>query len=78
MKIIAMIPARYAATRFPYKLMQPLGNKTVIRSTYENTLATGLFDDVFVVTDHQIIFDEITDHGANKSVANKIKNTMKL
>ena len=34
MKVIAMIPARYAATRFPYKLMQPLGSKTVIRHTY--------------------------------------------
>jgi 3-deoxy-manno-octulosonate cytidylyltransferase (CMP-KDO synthetase) len=63
MKIIAMIPARYAATRFPYKLMQPLGGKTVIRMTYENTVATNLFDDVIVVTDHQIIFDEITNHG---------------
>jgi 3-deoxy-manno-octulosonate cytidylyltransferase (CMP-KDO synthetase) len=63
MKIIAMIPARYAATRFPYKLMQPLGGKTVIRMTYENTVATNLFDDVFVVTDHQIIFDEISNHG---------------
>jgi 3-deoxy-manno-octulosonate cytidylyltransferase (CMP-KDO synthetase) len=63
MKIIAVIPARYAATRFPYKLMQPLGNKTVIRTTYDNTVATNLFDDVFVVTDHAIIFDEITSHG---------------
>jgi 3-deoxy-manno-octulosonate cytidylyltransferase (CMP-KDO synthetase) len=63
MKIIAMIPARYAATRFPFKLMQPLGGKTVIRMTYENTVATNLFDDVIVVTDHQIIFDEITNHG---------------
>lgn len=70
MKIIAMIPARYAATRFPYKLMQPLGNKTVIRSTYENTVALSLFDDVFVVTDHQIIFDEITDHGG-KAIMSK-------
>lgn len=58
-----MIPARYAATRFPYKLMQPLGNKTVIRQTYDNTVATGLFDDVFVVTDHEIIFNEIQSHG---------------
>lgn len=63
MKIIAMIPARYAATRFPYKLMQPLGSKTVIRSTYDNTVATGLFDEVFVVTDHEIIFNEIAAHG---------------
>jgi 3-deoxy-manno-octulosonate cytidylyltransferase (CMP-KDO synthetase) len=63
MKVIAVIPARYASTRFPYKLMQQLGNKTVIRTTYENTLATQLFDDVFVVTDHESIYKEITSHG---------------
>ncbi|MBS1756598.1 MAG: 3-deoxy-manno-octulosonate cytidylyltransferase [Bacteroidetes bacterium] len=63
MKKIAMIPARYAATRFPYKLMHVLGNKTVIRHTYDNTVATGLFDDVIVVTDHQNIFKEINNHG---------------
>ena len=63
MKICAFIPARYAATRFPAKLMQPLGDKSVIRHTYDNTVATGLFSDVFVVTDSTIIFDEITSHG---------------
>lgn len=62
-RIVAMIPARYAATRFPAKLMQMLGNKTVIRHTYDNTVATGLFDEVVVVTDSDIIFDEITRHG---------------
>lgn len=60
-----MIPARYAATRFRYKLMQPLGNKTVIRHTYDNTVATGLFDKVIVVTDHEIIFNEIISNGGN-------------
>lgn len=63
MKITAMIPARYAATRFPAKLMQQLGNKPVIQHTYDNTVATGLFDSVVVVTDSDIIFDEITAHG---------------
>ncbi len=58
-----MIPARYAATRFPAKLMQMLGDKTVILHTYNNTVATGLFDEVMVVTDSKIIFDEITSHG---------------
>lgn len=58
-----MIPARYAATRFPAKLMQPLGAKTVIRHTYDNTVATGLFDEVWVVTDSEIIFQEIAGHG---------------
>ena len=60
MKKIAMIPARYAATRFPGKLMQVLGDKTVIRHTYDATIATGLFDEVIVVTDSDIIFSEIT------------------
>jgi 3-deoxy-D-manno-octulosonate cytidylyltransferase len=58
-----MIPARYAATRFPAKLMQPLGEKTVIRHTYDNTRATGLFDEVMVVTDSPVIYEEITRHG---------------
>jgi 3-deoxy-manno-octulosonate cytidylyltransferase (CMP-KDO synthetase) len=45
--------------------MQTLGDKTVIRHTYDNTLATGLFDAVYVVTDSEIIFNEITAHGGN-------------
>ena len=60
-----MIPARYAATRFPAKLMQLLGDKTVIRHTYDNTIATGLFDEVMVVTDSPIIYDEIANNGGN-------------
>lgn len=60
-----MIPARYAATRFPFKLMQPLGNKTVIRHTYDNTVDTGLFDAVYVITDSTAIYDEIVNHGGS-------------
>jgi 3-deoxy-manno-octulosonate cytidylyltransferase (CMP-KDO synthetase) len=59
----AFIPARYAATRFPAKLMQQLGDKTVIRHTYDNAKATGLFDEVYVVTDSEIIYNEITNNG---------------
>jgi len=66
-----MIPARYAATRFPAKLMQLLGNKTVIRHTYDNTVATGLFDEVYVVTDSDIIFTEITSHGGQAIMSRK-------
>ena len=62
-KVGAFIPARYAATRFPAKLMQLLGDKTVIRHTYDNTVATGLFDEVYVVTDSEIIFNEIVTNG---------------
>ena len=59
MKIIAVIPARYEASRFPGKLMQILGEKTVIATTYENVVETGIFDEVFVATDSEIIFKEI-------------------
>ena len=62
-----MIPARYAATRFPAKLMQLLGDKSVIMHTYNNTVATGLFDEVMVVTDSDIIFNEIVNN-AGKAV----------
>jgi 3-deoxy-D-manno-octulosonate cytidylyltransferase len=69
-KIGAFIPARYAATRFPAKLMQMLGDKTVIRHTYDNTVATGLFDEVYVVTDSEIIFNEIV-HNGGKAIMSK-------
>lgn len=71
MKSIAMIPARYAATRFPAKLMQRLGDKTVIHHTYDNTVATGLFDEVLVVTDSAVIYDEITNHGGRAAMSIK-------
>ncbi|MBU2061224.1 MAG: 3-deoxy-manno-octulosonate cytidylyltransferase [Bacteroidetes bacterium] len=63
MKIIAVIPARYASTRFPAKLMQDLGGKTVIMRTYEAAISTSLFDDVFVVTDSDLIYNEIVSNG---------------
>lgn len=63
MKIIAVIPARYEASRFPGKLMQILGEKTVIATTYQNVVETALFDEVFVATDSEIIFDEIIKNG---------------
>jgi len=71
MKKAALIPARYAATRFPAKLMQMLGPKSVIRHTYDNTVATGLFDDVIVATDSVIIYDEITGNGGKAVMSKK-------
>lgn len=63
MKIIAVIPARYQASRFPGKLMQKLGDNSVIVTTYQNVVETCLFDDVFVATDSEIIFEEIQKIG---------------
>ena len=58
-----MIPARYGASRFPGKLMQDLGGKPVIVRTYEAAKATNLFDEVYVVTDSDVIFQEIEMNG---------------
>ncbi|WP_372755088.1 3-deoxy-manno-octulosonate cytidylyltransferase [Mariniflexile sp.] len=71
MKIISMIPARYSASRFPGKLMQDLGGKSVIVRTYEATVNTNLFDDVFVVTDSTIIYDEIIKNGGKVIMSKK-------
>lgn len=65
MKTIAIIPARFAASRFPGKLMQKIGDKTIIRMVYDNAVATGLFDQVLVVTDSDEIFNEIKTHGGS-------------
>lgn len=65
MKTIAVIPARYEASRFPGKLMQILGDKTVIATTYQNVVETALFDEVFVATDSEIIFNEIKNIDGN-------------
>jgi 3-deoxy-manno-octulosonate cytidylyltransferase (CMP-KDO synthetase) len=63
MKAIALIPARYGASRFRGKLMASLKGKSVIRTTYDATVATGLFDEVIVVTDSDEIYKEVTSNG---------------
>lgn len=69
MKIVALIPARYAATRFPGKLLERIGDKTIIRHTYDATVATGLFDEVIVVADSVIIFKDITANGGKAIIS---------
>ncbi|KAA2216527.1 3-deoxy-manno-octulosonate cytidylyltransferase [Maribacter flavus] len=71
MKIIAMIPARYAASRFPAKLMQDLSGKPVIVRTYQAAVNTGLFDAVYVVTDSDIIYQTILAEGGNVLMSQK-------
>lgn len=71
MKVIAMIPARYGATRFPGKLMADLGGKPVIVRTYLATLATDLFDEVYVVTDSEVIKEVIEDSGGKAIMSKK-------
>lgn len=66
-----MIPARYAATRFPGKLMQDLNGKTVILRTYEAAKKTNLFEEVYVVTDSEVIYKEISENGGKAIMSKK-------
>lgn len=68
---IAMIPARLQATRFPRKLLQDLNGLSVISTTYKNTKATGLFNDVMVVTDSEEIYDDVVKNGGKAKMSIK-------
>ena len=61
MKFIAVIPARYASTRFPGKPLAILGGKTVIQRVYEQ--AMSVLPEVFVATDDARIFEAVTSFG---------------
>lgn len=66
-----MIPARYAASRFPAKLMQDLLGKPVIVRTYEAAVKTQLFDAVYVVTDSELIYETISAAGGQAIMSQK-------
>ena len=74
MEVIAIIPARYASTRFPGKLLADLNGKPVIRHTYENVKNTGLFSEVIIATDDKRIYDCIIDSGG-KAVMTSASHT---
>ncbi len=61
MRFLAIIPARYASTRFPAKPLAILGGKTVIQRVYEQV--TKVFADAVVATDDQRIFDAVQAFG---------------
>lgn len=70
-----MIPARYEASRFPGKLLQDLEGKSVIVRTYEASVQTGLFDQVYVVTDSEQIQSEIEQHKGKVILSKKVHET---
>ena len=65
MRIVALIPARYDAKRFPGKLMEALGSTTVIGQTYRAAEESALFDKVVVVTDSESIANHLNEIGGN-------------
>ena len=61
MKYIAIIPARYASTRFPAKPLAKLGGKLVIERVYEQVV--GTLDDAVVATDDERIYNAVKAFG---------------
>ena len=61
MKFTAVIPARYASTRFPGKPLAMLGGKTVIQRVYEQ--AASVLSDVYVATDDERILSAVEAFG---------------
>ena len=63
MKCIAIIPARYASTRFPGKPLVAINGKPMVQHVYERALSSGLFQKVIVATDDHRIQSAVTDFG---------------
>ncbi|PHI18151.1 3-deoxy-manno-octulosonate cytidylyltransferase [Lewinellaceae bacterium SD302] len=68
MKIAAIIPARYASSRFPGKPLADLGGQSLVQRVYRGVESTGLVDRVIVATDDQRIFDHVTSFGGEVSM----------
>lgn len=63
MKIIGIIPSRYASSRFPGKPLVDIGGKTMIRRVYEQAQKAELLNEVIVATDDERIFNEVKNFG---------------
>ncbi len=63
MKVIGIIPARYASSRFPGKPLALIHGRSMIRRVWEQAAACSLLDELVVATDDQRIFDHVSAFG---------------
>ena len=63
MKIIGIIPSRYASTRFPAKSLAVINGKSMIQRVYEQAQQSSALNDVIIATDHQEIYDHVRKFG---------------
>lgn len=75
MKILGIIPARYASTRFPGKPLIVINGKTMIQRVYEQSLKAELLASVVVATDDQRIFDAVKSFGGNVMMTSSEHNS---
>ena len=63
MKVLGIIPARYASTRFPGKPLIDLNGKTMIQRVYEGASRSSKFETIIVATDDERIYHEVIRFG---------------
>ena len=69
-RVIAIIPARYASSRFPGKMLATIMGKSVIQRTYESAKACRLLDDLIIATDHELIYNHVESFGGKAVMTN--------
>lgn len=75
MKILGIIPARYASTRFPGKPLTMINGKSMIQRVYEQSLKAEFLSDVIVATDDQRIFDAVKNFGGKVMMTSSNHNS---
>jgi 3-deoxy-manno-octulosonate cytidylyltransferase (CMP-KDO synthetase) len=70
MKIIGIIPSRYASTRFPAKSLAVIRGKSMIQRVYEQARQSSALNDVIVATDHNDIYDHVKKFGGAVCMTN--------
>jgi 3-deoxy-manno-octulosonate cytidylyltransferase (CMP-KDO synthetase) len=75
MKVLGIIPARYASSRFPGKPLIDLKGKTMIQRVYEGAAKSSSLTQIIVATDDQRIVDEVLRFGGKVCLTNESHQT---
>lgn len=73
-KILGIIPSRYASTRFPGKPLVEINGKSMVQLVYEQAKQSKLLADVIVATDHPEIYDHVNTFGKVCMTSDKHEN----
>ena len=65
MRILAVIPSRYASTRFPAKPLADIAGKSMVETVYAQVKKSGLITKAVVATDNKKIYDHINSFGGD-------------